>query len=182
MEEAIRGTRHRRELRRLRALGGRESKAQAIDSRSEPGQEDAAGRDLTKTLRPAVKRVLVKDVQVVYRVAERRACRVLGFAQSSFRSRTRRHPRGEVCVRLRDLAASRVHYGHRRLWVFLRREGWLVNKKLVDRLSCEKGLGFRRRRPRRRKSVQVRRHGAGSGRMPDDGPVTGRSGCGVRSL
>jgi hypothetical protein len=38
-----------------------------------------------KTLRPAVKRVVVKEVQVAYRVAERRACRVLGFARSSFR-------------------------------------------------------------------------------------------------
>jgi putative transposase len=31
-----------------------------------------------------------------------------------------------------------------------------VNKKLVYRLYCEEGLGMRRRKPRRRKSVQVR--------------------------
>jgi len=49
-----------------------------------------------------------------------------------------------------------VHYGYQRLWVLLRREGWLVNKKLVYRLYCEEGLGIRRRKPRRRKSVQVR--------------------------
>jgi hypothetical protein len=40
--------------------------------------------------------------------------------------------------------------------VLLRREGWLVNKKLVYRLYCEEGLGIRRRKPRRRKSVQAR--------------------------
>jgi putative transposase len=58
--------------------------------------------------------------------------------------------------KMRDLAASRVHYGYPRFWVLLRREGWLVNKKLVYRLYCEEGLGIRRRKPRRRKSVQVR--------------------------
>ncbi len=41
-------------------------------------------------------------------------------------------------------------------YVLLRREGWLVNKKLVYRLYCEEGLGIRRRKPRRRRSVQVR--------------------------
>ena len=49
-----------------------------------------------------------------------------------------------------------MHYGYLRLRVLLRREGWLVNKKLVYRLYCEEGLGIRRRKPRRRKSVQVR--------------------------
>ena len=99
---------------------------------------------------------MVKEVQVAYRVAERRACRALGFARSSFRYQSRRDPRAELRVRLRDLAASRVHYGYVRLWVLLRREGWVVNKKLVYRLYCEEGLGIRRRKPRRRKSVQVR--------------------------
>ena len=67
---------------------------------------------------PAVKRVLVRGVQVPYRVAELR-------------------------IRLQDLAASSVHYGYPRLWVLFRREGWLVNKKLVSRLDCEKGLAIR---------------------------------------
>ena len=98
----------------------------------------------------------MKELQVAYRVAERRACRVLGFARSSFRYQSRRDPRAELRVRLRDLAASRVHYGYVRLWVLLRREGWVVNKKLIYRLYCEEGLGIRRRKPRRRKSVQVR--------------------------
>ena len=103
-----------------------------------------------------MQRVLVREVQVAYRVAERRACRVLGFSRTTYRYRSRLNPRAELRVRLRDLATSRVHYGYQRLWVLLRREGWLVNKKLVYRLYCEEGLGIRRRKPRRRKSVQVR--------------------------
>jgi putative transposase len=56
-------------------------------------------------------------------VAERRACRVLGFSRTTYRYRSRRDPRAELRIRLRDLAASRVHYGYPRLWVLLRREG-----------------------------------------------------------
>ena len=144
------------ELRRLRTLEEENRNLKQLVADLMPRQEDAAGRALKKTLRPAVKRVLVKEVQVAYRVAERRARRVLGFARSSFRYQSRRDPRAELRVRLRDLAASRVHYGYVRLWVLLRREGWVVNKKLVYRLYCEEGLGIRRRKPRRRKSVQVR--------------------------
>ena len=103
-----------------------------------------------------MRRFLVREVQVAYRVAERRVCRVLGFSRATYRYRSRLNPRAELRVRLRDLPPGRVHYGYRRLWVLLRREGWLVNKKLVYRLYCEEGLGIRRRKPRRRKSVQVR--------------------------
>ena len=81
---------------------------------------------------------------------------MLGFPRASHRYRSVRDPRTELRIRLRDLAASRVHYGYLRLHVLLKREGWVVNKKLVYRLYCEEGLGIRRRKPRRRKSVQVR--------------------------
>jgi putative transposase len=81
---------------------------------------------------------------------------VLGFARATHRYRSVRDPRAALRIRLRDLATSRVHYGYERLYVLLRREGWMVNKKLVYRLYCEEGLGIRRRKPRRRRSVQVR--------------------------
>jgi putative transposase len=54
------------------------------------------------------------------------------------------------------IARSRPHYGYQRLYVLLRREGWLVNRKLVYRVYCEEDLGIQRKRPRRRKSCQVR--------------------------
>ena len=44
----------------------------AIIAGLEPRQKDAAGRALKKTLRPAVQRVLVREVQVAYRVAGQR--------------------------------------------------------------------------------------------------------------
>jgi transposase InsO family protein len=46
-------------------------------------------------------------------------------------------------MRLRELAASRVRFGYRRLTVILRREGWRVNPKRVYRLYTEDGLTVR---------------------------------------
>ena len=46
-------------------------------------------------------------------------------------------------MRLRELAASRVRFGYRRLTVMLRREGWRVNAKRIYRLYTEDGLAVR---------------------------------------
>ena len=46
-------------------------------------------------------------------------------------------------MRLRELAASRVLFGYRRLTVILRREGWQVKPKRVYRLYTEDGLTVR---------------------------------------
>ena len=46
-------------------------------------------------------------------------------------------------MRLRELAASRVRFGYRRLTVLLKREGWAVNAKRIYRLYSEEGLTVR---------------------------------------
>tara|TARA_R110002096_G_scaffold195931_4_gene378597 strand:+ start:1639 stop:2301 length:663 start_codon:yes stop_codon:yes gene_type:complete len=67
-----------------------------------------------------------------------------------------RDDRTELRIRLRDLAASRAHYGYPRLHTLLRREIWQVNRKLVYRMYKEEGLQMRRKCPRRNRSCQVR--------------------------
>ena len=59
-------------------------------------------------------------------------------------------------MRLRDLAATRVRYGYRRLHVLLRREGWSVNHKRAYRLYAEKGLSIRTKLPRRKRAWRYR--------------------------
>lgn len=59
-------------------------------------------------------------------------------------------------MRLKELAASRVGYGYRRLYILLRREGWPVNHKRVYRLYGEECLGLRRKPPRCRVACQKR--------------------------
>ncbi|MBA3913674.1 MAG: transposase [Acidobacteriales bacterium] len=61
-------------------------------------------------------------------------------------------------MRLRELAASRVRYGYRRLSVLLKREGWAVNAKRIYRLYSEEGLIVRtRQRQQRAQRQRVRR-------------------------
>ncbi len=74
--------------------------------------------------------------------------------------------RGELRVRLRDLAAVRVRYGYRRLHVMLRREGWKVNHKLVYRIYKEEGLEVRTKK--RRKRVSALRVVLPAARMPKE--------------
>lgn len=81
---------------------------------------------------------------------------MLKFSRSTHRYRSVRDKRTELRIRLRDLAANRVHYGYRRLHILLQREGWKVNHKLIYRLYVEEGLQMRRKRPRRNRSCQVR--------------------------
>jgi len=60
-------------------------------------------------------------------------------------------------MRLRELAASRVRFGYRRLTVILRREGWRVNPKRIYRLYTEDGLTVRtkvRKKLARRNAAQ----------------------------
>ena len=107
-------------------------------------------------MRPAARRDVVRHLQGAYAVGERRACHATGFRRSSQRYRSRRDPQTELRIRLRDLAASRVRYGYRRLHVLLRREGWPVNAKRVWRLYAEEGLTIRPKTPRRKRAWRYR--------------------------
>ncbi len=107
-------------------------------------------------MRPAARRDVVRHLQGAYAVGERRACQAAGFHRSSQRYRSRRDPRAELRVRLRDLAAARVRYGYRRLHVLLRREGWPVNHKGTYRLYAEEGLPIRPKTPRRKRAWRYR--------------------------
>ncbi len=100
-------------------------------------------------MRPAQQRAVVQFFRVGYRVSERRACRVAGVARSTQRYRSQARDQSALRGRLRDLAATRVRYGYRRLHVLLQREGWRVNHKRVYRLYREEGLGIRVKRRKR---------------------------------
>jgi putative transposase len=63
--------------------------------------------------------------------------------RSTMNYRSRRDPQHALRVRMRELAASRVRFGYRRLTVMLRREGWAVNAKRIYRLYTEDGLAVR---------------------------------------
>ena len=109
---------------------------------------------------PAQRRAAVVWARRAYQLPERRACRALGAARSTVRYQSVQAPREPLRARLRELAAVRVSYGYRRLHILLRREGWPVNRKLIERLYREEGLTLKRKSPKRRRSAVRRERSA----------------------
>jgi putative transposase len=101
-------------------------------------------------------RPLASFLQESFEVSERRACRVLPMARTSFRYRSVRKDPIVLRQRIRELAEARVRYGYRRIHILLRREGFRVSKQRVHRLYREEGLSLRRKRPRRHVSAARR--------------------------
>ncbi len=83
-----------------------------------------------------------------YRVAERRACTVIKISRTSYRYRSIRDGQVFLRMKINEIARVRVRYGYKRIYVLLRREGWLVNHKRVYRIYCEEGLNLRAKRPK----------------------------------
>lgn len=82
-------------------------------------------------------------------MSERRSCAVLRFDRKTHRYRSIRSDQAPLRNRIKEIAATRVRYGYRRIHVLLRREGWPVNVKRVRRLYRLEGLNLRAKRPRR---------------------------------
>jgi putative transposase len=95
------------------------------------------------------RRQVVTSLLAAYPISERRACRLLALARSRWQYQSRRPRREALRQRLRELATARPRWGYKRLHILLRREGQLVNHKLVYRLYREEGLLVRRRRRKR---------------------------------
>jgi putative transposase len=84
-------------------------------------------------------------------LSERRSCTVLGVSRSALQYVPCPDRNTELRARLKTLAEQRRRFGSPRLHVLLKREGWAVNHKRVERLYQQEGLSLRRKR--RRKSA-----------------------------
>lgn len=99
---------------------------------------------------PAVKREAVAHLKGTHEMSERRACWLLGCDRMSVRYRTRRPDDPRLRERLVALARERRRFGYRRLLIFLRREGFVVNHKRLFRIYREERLMVRKRGGRKR--------------------------------
>jgi len=83
-------------------------------------------------------------------MSERRACRLIGFDRASARYRSSRADDTRLRERLRALAQERRRFGYRRLIIYLRDEGFVVNHKRLFRIYREEKLIVRKRGGRKR--------------------------------
>lgn len=109
---------------------------------------------------PDRRRRAVVVLRTRFGVSERRACRVVGQHRSTQRRPARPEPGEDVKLRrrLRRFARRHPRLGWRKAYDVVRREGWTVNHKKVQRFWREEGL--RRPPPRRNKR---RRPGSSEG-------------------
>ena len=105
---------------------------------------------------PGRRRQVVDDLRGTWKVSIRRACSVLQAERSSYHYKSRRPDRAALKTRIKEIAETRVRYGYRRVHVLLRREGWPVNVKLVNRLYREMGLQLRNKSPKRKVKAKLR--------------------------
>lgn len=106
-------------------------------------------RRCEKSLRPARRRELSRWFQEAFGPSVVRACALAGFSRSDGTSGAAQD-HAALRLRIRDLAHARPRFGYNRIWVPLRREGGLVNRKRVRRLYWLEGLQVRMRVRRRK--------------------------------
>ena len=99
-------------------------------------------------------------LQQRFEVSERRACRMVGQPRSSQRYVSAKAGK-DVSLSQRMIALSHENprYGYRRVWALLRREGWAVNKKRVQRLSREADLKVPALKERKRRRMGTSENG-----------------------
>ncbi len=103
---------------------------------------------------PKAKRAAAQWVAERFGLSERRVCRIVPLDRNTLRYHSRRQEDAALQTRIREIAEAKRRYGCPRIYVRLRREGWLVNHKKVERLHYrEERLSLRRRRRKKASAV-----------------------------
>jgi putative transposase len=95
---------------------------------------------------------MVAAAMAMHGLSQRRACGRCEITRRSFRRAPAADRNRELRERLKALAEERRRWGCPLLYQMIRREGWRVNHKRIERLYREEGLSLRRRRRRKRLS------------------------------
>ena len=112
-----------------------------------------------KALSPAHRRAAALEAVAAGMCSRRAAGRILRRARStlSYQGRAPTTAEEQLRKRLHELSVDHPRYGYRRLAALLRREGWRVGKRHIQRLRRQEGL---RVPPTKRKVIPARRfHG-----------------------
>jgi putative transposase len=89
-------------------------------------------------------------------VSIRRACGVVEVDLSTYHYRSRRPDQTGLEARIKEICATRMRYGYRRVHVVLQREGLDFNIKRTHRIYNELGLQLRNKTPKPRVKAKLR--------------------------
>lgn len=95
-----------------------------------------------KAVSPAARRACAQEVVGQRLCSQRQACRFLNLARSTlhYRGRPPSAAKEQLRQRLSALSAEHPRYGYRRIAAWLRREGWRVGKRHIQRRRRQAGL------------------------------------------
>lgn len=100
---------------------------------------------------------MVGNIRMEYDISINRCCQLVLLSKSVFYYKNIGRGDEFLRMRMREIAATRVRYGFWRIYILLRREGFLDNHKRVYRVYCEEGLNLRSKRPKRHRSAANRK-------------------------
>lgn len=112
---------------------------------------------------------MVDNIRMEYNISINRCCSVIMLSKSVFYYKHKGRNDEFLRMRIKEIAATRVRYGFWRIYILLRREGFMDNHKRVYRVYCEEGLNLRSKRPRRNRSA--------ANRQPNDGTSSSLHEC-----
>lgn len=99
--------------------------------------------------------MMVDDIRTHFGHAEARACSLMGISRSSYRYIPKGNTDGQLKERMKELARKKPRYGVRRLHIFLKKEGLVINHKRTERIYTEEELSIRTK-PRKKLPVSLR--------------------------
>jgi putative transposase len=98
---------------------------------------------------PAAQRDVIRYAVEKYQVSERRACRAINASRSTIRYNCRPDQNEWLRTKLKTLASQRRRFGSPRLTVLVKREGYKVNHKRIERIYQEENLQIKKRKKHR---------------------------------
>lgn len=75
-------------------------------------------------------------------LSQRRASILINLSRNTVRYKPKPDNDAEIRKRIKELAEQRKRFGYRRLHIFLKREGLVINHKRTERIYREEKLAF----------------------------------------
>jgi putative transposase len=101
---------------------------------------------------PQARKEAARHLKEIYRLSTRRACRLVSLKRSVFNYCAQPDKNAMIRERMLMLAKLKPRYGYKRLHLLLKREGFAINRKRVERLYRVENLSLRKKRAKKRRS------------------------------
>lgn len=124
-------------------VGGREPETEADVCGIEFGTQGIE-RDRRKKVRKVGERKqLAHEAIREHGMSERQACRVMGISRTAYRYQTQKRNDDQIMEQLRSIAEQKPRWGFKKMYDYLRNQGYNWNHKKVRRVYREMGLNLR---------------------------------------